>query len=70
MKEEQTKEPVVTYQQMLDAYDYVTSYLTFVGLSPTRDYPEENPGNSWPEDARKAWETVDLFYKQNPGKDF
>lgn len=70
MKEEQTEETAITYQQMRDAYDYVTSYLTFVGLSPTRDYPEDEPEPGWPEDVKRAWETVDLFYKQNPGKDF
>lgn len=73
MKDDQPGgEPKITYSQMREAAQYVNSYIKFTGGDPALDYPlkEEDVPKTWPNDARKAWETVELFYEQNEGKEF
>lgn len=69
MKDETNQQGGITFQQMQEATRYVTSYLKFSGMDPALDYPETEKDipKTWPPDVRKAWETVDLFYKQNEG---
>lgn len=61
----------ISYEQMVEAYNYVLSYMKLMDLNPTRDYPEEESDmDGWPEDVKKAWMVVKLFDDQNEGKDF
>lgn len=60
----------ISYEQMVDAYNYVISYLKFVGLNPATDYPTEESGTKgWPEDVKKAWMVDQMFWEQNEGRD-
>lgn len=60
------QEKKIDYQQMRAAYDYVESYIKTVGGNPALDFPtEESKIKNWPEDVQKAWEVVDLYWKQN-----
>ena len=60
----------ISYEQMVDAYNYVISYLKFAGLNPATDSPiEESETKGWPEDVKKAWMVVKLFDDQNEGRD-
>lgn len=60
----------ISYEQMVDAYNYVISYLKLAGLNPATDYPiEESELKGWPEDVKKAWMVVKLFDDQNEGRD-
>lgn len=64
------QEKKISYEQMVEAYNYVIEYLKFVGLNPATDYPtEESELKGWAEDAKKAWMVVKLFDDQNEGKD-
>lgn len=64
------QEEKISYEQMVEAYNYVISYLKFIGLNPATDYPiEESELEGWSEDAKKAWMVVKLFDDQNEGKD-
>lgn len=55
----------VTYQQAMQAQKYIESYIKMTGQDPADVLTTPGCEKSFPEDVKKAWDTVAAFDRQN-----